>query len=86
MTFLSSLTFKTIFLKMEAWENNMHVLKMSEREYWEVSNEQAINMINEFFTGDCTGIIDTVITFGLLLTKKHLSQLLVFLKIGAENN
>jgi hypothetical protein len=61
MTFLSSLTFKTIFLKMEAWENNMHVLKMSEREYWEVSNEQAINMINEFFTGDNTGIIDSVI-------------------------
>jgi hypothetical protein len=46
---------------MGAWGNNMHVLKMSEREYWEVSNEQAINMINEFFTGDNTGIIDSVI-------------------------
>ena len=39
----------------------MHVIKMSKREYWEVSNEQAINMINEFFTGDNTGIIDWVI-------------------------
>lgn len=35
---------------------------MSEREYWEVSNEQAIKMITDFFTGDCTEIIDRVIT------------------------
>lgn len=39
----------------------MHVLKMSGRKYWEVSNEQAVNMINEFFTGDNTDIIDSVI-------------------------
>jgi hypothetical protein len=39
----------------------MHALKISGRKYWEVSNEQAIKMILEIFTGDCTSIIDRVI-------------------------